>query len=203
LAFIYYSGHGYQYNEQSRLLPVDYNPPAVRYEFEVEDKTLSLEAILNALSAVKAKPKIVILDACRNLMSIVPVTSHGGGVMGLADVHTPDDETLVCYSTKAGSAAVDDSAYGPILAEEIVKPGKTVDAVMREVTRRVKNATNGKQLPWTYGNLTEDFYFNQDPNSPSKPHARTSAYYGTSSACCCLSSKRPRVYREYLASLCK
>jgi Caspase domain len=159
-AIVYYSGHGYQFNEQSRLVPADYDPTKVKYEFEVQDKTLSLDDVLNALSATKARPKIVILDACRNLLAIVPITAHGRGQVGLADVRTPDDETLVCYSTKADAAAVDDSTYGPILAEEIVKPGKTIDAVMREVTRRVKNATNGRQLPWTYGNLTEDFYLN-------------------------------------------
>jgi hypothetical protein len=167
-AVIYYSGHGYQYLGQSRLVPIDYNPAKVTYDFEVRDETLSLDDILNAVSTPGATPKIVILDACRNLLPI-PANARSPGQMGLADVHTPDDETLVCYSTKDGTVAVDDSAYGPILAEEIAKPGKTIDIVMREVTRRVKNATNGKQLPWTYGNLTQDFYFNPSGDQDVNP----------------------------------
>jgi uncharacterized caspase-like protein len=80
VAIIYYSGHGFQYNEQSRLLPVDYDPAAVKFDFEVRDKTLSLEDVLNALSSAQAKPKIVILDACRNLVFLrIPMASRHQG----------------------------------------------------------------------------------------------------------------------------
>jgi hypothetical protein len=188
VAVVYYSGHGFQFNDESRLLPVDYDPQKVKFDYEINDNTLSLEDILGALGKAQAKPKIVILDACRDLLPFIPANRRGTEAAGLADVHTPDDETLVCYSTKAGTAAVDNSSYAPILAEEIVRPGKDIDAVMREVTRRVKNATNGHQLPWTYGNLTEDFYFSAVPNSnppeaspvvatpsPTQPSLTTSA----------------------------
>jgi hypothetical protein len=168
VALVYFSGHGFQYKEQSRLVPVDFH---AKYDYEVIASTLSLDTILEALSSARAKPKIVILDACRDTPALAPGVSRAI-TRGLAEVKASDDETLVCYSTKHGSVAADNpdlsnSVYTFALSQEIVKPGRPIEGVLKEVTKRVKDASNGEQSPWVYGNLTEDFYFMQGAAWPS------------------------------------
>lgn len=172
VALVYFSGHTFQYKEGGRLVPVDFH---ARYEYEVVDSTLSLDTILEALSSAKAKPKIVILDA---------VVKLGIG-SGWAETSIANDETLVGYASKADEIAFDSinrdySTYTFALAQEIVKPGRTIEAVMKAVTKRVVELTRGENLPWIYANLTEDFYFvtGANPVGTMTPQLRSTSPLG-------------------------
>ena len=86
---------------------------------------------------------------------------------GLSDQKVDAPETLVCFATKHGTAALADdtsSYYTRVLSEEIIKPGKVED-VMKAVARRVYSETDQKQLPFTYGSLLQDHFF--VPGSPT------------------------------------
>ena len=176
VALVFYSGYGFRFDDDTRLLPVDYDPQIVRYEFEVEDSTLPLKDVLTALSSSGAKSKIVILDAFAASTDISP----GGG---LAVAHTLGDDTLVCYSSQADTSPVYNAGYTKILCEEILKHGITVEAAMLEVAHRMRDATHGQQTPWSYGNLAEDIYFDGSPaptptsieSGPSKHESLKSA----------------------------
>jgi uncharacterized caspase-like protein len=164
-AIVYYSGHGIQYKGENYLVPIDFN---AKYGYEVGDAAISLSFIMSALGESGAQPKLIVLDCCRDAPTFRSLTKSLS--RGLADVTREDDETLVCFATKHGEVAADDpdqpnSNYTKALAGEIIEPGRKVDDVMKEVTRSVKAASGGKQVPYVYGNLTEDIYFVGGPRS--------------------------------------
>jgi hypothetical protein len=51
------------------------------------------------------------------------------------------------------------SAFTSVLAQAIVMPGKTIQTIMKEVTKKVRDIAQSAQIPQTYANLTDDFYF--------------------------------------------
>jgi uncharacterized caspase-like protein len=61
VSLLYYSGHGWQLNDQNYLVPVDFN----RYATNNITKLVSVQGIVDRMSNASAV-RIVMLDACRN-----------------------------------------------------------------------------------------------------------------------------------------
>jgi len=162
--FIYYSGHGAQIGGSNYLLPVGFN---AKFESQARRQAVSLDAILDLLEKTESGLRVVILDSCRDAGEFLPGEPTQKGLVhtkGLSEQRVDAPETLVCFATKHGTAALADdtsSYYTRVLAEEIVKPGKVED-VMKAVARRVYAETNQQQLPFTYGSLLQDHYFVPD-----------------------------------------
>ena len=159
-AFIYYSGHGTQMGGGNYLLPVDFD---AQFESQAKREAIALDDILALLEKTPSRLRVVILDACRDPGAFLPGEPALKGLhsKGLGEQRVDAPETLVCFATKHGTAALaDDSSsyYSRVLAEEIVKPGK-VEEVMKAVARRVYAETERKQLPFTYGSLLQDHFF--------------------------------------------
>lgn len=160
-AFIYYSGHGAQIGGSNFLLPVNFK---AKFESQARRQAVSLDAVLDMLDRTDSSLRVVILDSCRDPGEFLPgepALKGPGRPKGLGEQKVSTHETLVCFATKHGTAALaDDSSsyYTRVLAEEIVKPGKMED-VLKNVARRVFTETNSKQLPFTYGSLLHDHSF--------------------------------------------
>jgi len=159
VAVVYFSGHGFQFKGENMLVPVDFN---AKYEYEVQEQSLALNTVIGALGDAKAEPKLVFLDCCRSQEEFRSITKSLN--RGLAEVKTPDDETLVSFATKHGATAEDNpeqsnSNYTKALASEILTPNRKVEDTMKAVARTVRESSRGAQIPYTYGNLIGDFYF--------------------------------------------
>lgn len=160
-AFIYYSGHGAQIGGSNFLLPVNFK---AKFESQARRQAVSLDAVLEMLDRTDSSLRVVILDSCRDPGEFLPgepALKGPGRPKGLGEQKVSTHETLVCFATKHGTAALADdnsSYYTRVLAEEIVKPGKMED-VMKSVARRVFAETDSKQLPFTYGSLLHDHSF--------------------------------------------
>jgi uncharacterized caspase-like protein len=63
VALVFYAGHGLQVDGENFLVPVD---ARIEREADVPLQAVRLADLMNALSAVPSKSRIVILDACRN-----------------------------------------------------------------------------------------------------------------------------------------
>ncbi len=170
IAVVYYSGHGIQVKGENLLVPVDFN---AKFEYEVGEGTLSLATVIDALGDARARPKLIILDCCRNAPQFISLTRDFH--QGLAEVKPSDDETLVCFATKDGSVAQDNpdrpnSTYTGALATALLRPNQKVEDVMKDVARTVRASSGGSQIPYVYGNLTDDFYFggNTSPSGQSQ-----------------------------------
>src|SRR5262249_29711875 len=100
VALVFYAGHGVQVDGENYLVPVD---ASIQREADVPLQATRLADVMNALSTVPSKTRIVILDACRNNpFSDINRTSG----RGLAIVDAPTG-SLVSYSTAPGTEAQD------------------------------------------------------------------------------------------------
>jgi formylglycine-generating enzyme required for sulfatase activity len=155
----YYAGHGIQLNGENYLIPVHAN---IKREGDVDIESLSTEAVLKQLNFSGSKVQIVILDACRNNPMM---RSFRGGSMGLAKVDAPIG-SFIAYSTAPGAVASDgqgaNSPFAGALAEQLQKPGASIEEMFRNVRAKVIAETNSDQIPWDSSSLTAPFYFNKD-----------------------------------------
>jgi tetratricopeptide (TPR) repeat protein len=131
---------------------------------------MSVARIFDELKRKRAKRNIVILDACRSN----PVAEKYSLEAGLANPQDAPSESFVAFSTGPGQTATDnpngrDSWFTEALADYISQSALTVEIneVFTRVKKRVSQATEGRQTPWTTSNLTSRFYFHMPPNGDS------------------------------------
>jgi hypothetical protein len=168
IAVVYYAGHGMELDGTNYLIPVD---AKLERDTDVYDEAFSLERILVAVEPAK-QLRLVILDACRDnpfakaMKKTAALRSIG---RGLAKVEPTSPNTLIAYSAKAGSTALDgDSKNSPFtlaLAKHIATPGLDVRKAFGFVRDDVLKDTGNRQEPFVYGSLGGD----DVPLVPAKP----------------------------------
>jgi phosphate transport system substrate-binding protein len=162
LALVYYAGHGVQARSgdgvENYLLPVD---SELRAEANAPREAISQELLEEIIRGADAQAGVLILDTCR-VSGLEPAT-RGPLLRGLQ--HRSATNMLVAYSAAQGSSAYNTGSYATALAEEIVRPGRLTDALMR-VRERVIAATRSKggepQAPEALNKLTHDIVLVQD-----------------------------------------
>ena len=158
-AFIYYAGHGIQYNSENYLLPADVN---LQTASDLPLDAIGLSIIHNQISERKPKIAIIVLDACRNnpLEGLIGKDAQGG----LARATGPLG-TYIAYATAPGSVALDgsgdNSPFSRALSDYITKPGLPIEQVFKRVRERVFAESNGTQIPWDNSALVDEFFFQQ------------------------------------------
>jgi uncharacterized caspase-like protein len=156
VALVFYAGHGLQVDGENFLVPVD---ARIQREADVPLQALRLVDVMNMLSSVPSKTRIVILDACRNnpFSEINKTTGRG-----LAIVDAPSG-SIVSYSTAPGTEAQDgdgsNSPYTTALVKIAREPGLPIEQALKRVRSSVHQATRNQQTPWESSSLTSDFYF--------------------------------------------
>ena len=188
---VYYSGHGIQLADGARL--VNYIVPA-DFSFDTEDPILglvSVQAMIGQMAA--ADSKIIFLDACRDTAGLertlkqrpmpAPAVEMGGS--GLAQGATRGlgvphrfrplrraplaERTFMAFSSEAGDLAGDGtgsplSPFTEAVVRYIGTRGLDVFSLSQMVAKDVRQATEGRQVPWTNSNLPAAFHIHaRDP----------------------------------------
>jgi tetratricopeptide (TPR) repeat protein len=165
VVLVFYAGHGVETGGANYLIPVDAVPD--------NDKTLSEDALaldtLSAAAAMARQGALVIVDACRDDPFVeARVAERTRGVparssamiperlrAGLAATPTPTPNNIVFHSTQPGKTALDGDGLGSpfvrALLETLSSPGRPLDVVVTETTKRVSDQTDGRQVPTAYG----------------------------------------------------
>jgi uncharacterized caspase-like protein len=159
IAVVYYAGHGMEVDGTNYLIPVD---AKLERDTDVYDEAFSLDRILLAVEPAK-QLRLVILDACRdNPFSKTmkrTVASRAIG-RGLAKIEPTSPNTLIAYSAKAGSTALDgdakNSPFTLALAKHLTTPGLDVRKAFGFVRDDVLKTTGNRQEPFVYGSLGGD-----------------------------------------------
>jgi uncharacterized caspase-like protein len=156
MAVVYYAGHGIEADGVNYLVPAD---ARLLSDFDVEDETVSLDRVLQAIGPAK-RLRLVILDACRDnpfsekMKRSVATRSIG---RGLAKVEPSTTDTLIAFAAKAGAVASDgDGAHSPFstaLLRHIATPGLDLRLALGRVRDEVLNSTGRRQEPFVYGSL--------------------------------------------------
>src|SRR3982074_2079266 len=154
IAVVYYAGHGMEVDGTNYLIPVD---AKLERDTDVYDEAFSLERVLLAVEPAK-QLRLVILDACRdnpfakNMKKTLASRAIG---RGLAKVEPTSPNTLIAYSAKAGSTALDgDTTNSPFtlaLAKHLTTPGLDVRRAFGFVRDDVLKNTGNRQEPFVYG----------------------------------------------------
>ena len=156
VALVFYAGHGLQVDGENFLVPVD---ARIEREADVPLQAMRLADLMNALSAVPSKSRIVILDACRN-NPFSAINKTAG--RGLAIVDAPNG-SIVSYSTAPGTEALDgdgqNSPYTTALMKIGHEPGLQIEQLLKRVRLDVSNTTARQQFPWESSSLTVEFSF--------------------------------------------
>ena len=149
LAVVYYSGHGFEYKGTNYLIPIDNEE--IQFADDVPDWSYPAPRLLERIAATGATG-VIILDACRNN----PLPERGGARdagVGLARMETPAGASaFIMYSAGPGQTASDgqgrNGLFTAALLEALEDPHRRIDDIMYEVSYSVRNATQGRQVPW-------------------------------------------------------
>jgi uncharacterized membrane protein YgcG len=158
-ALVFYAGHGIQIDGENYLIPVDVDPMR---ETDIPLQAVRLNDLLNTLTAVPSKMRIIMLDACRNnpFPDIAKTTGHG---LAIVDAKLGAPGTFLSYSTSPGAEAEDGSgANSPYTTAFLVaarQPGLSIEEALKRVRVSVNKATEGRQTPWESSSLTDEFRF--------------------------------------------
>ncbi len=157
IAVVFYAGHGVEVGGKNYLVPID---AALASDYDIEDETVALDRVLQALDPVK-RLKLVILDACREnpFAARMRRTSASRAIgRGLAPPPEPQGgATVVAYAARAGSLAADgtgpNSPFTSALLHHLVTPGLDVRLALGQVRDDVLKSTGNRQEPFLYGSL--------------------------------------------------
>jgi hypothetical protein len=159
VAVVFYAGHGLQIDGENFLVPVDIDP---KREADIPLQAVRLNDILNTLTSVPSKTRILLLDACRNnpFPAINATAGHG---LALVDTKTGSPGTFMSFSTSPGAEAEDgngtNSPYTTALLSVAKERGLSIEDTFKRVRVSVNKATEGRQTPWDSSSLTDDFRF--------------------------------------------
>src|SRR5712671_3598458 len=159
VALVFYAGHGLQIDGENFLVPIDIDP---KREADIPLQAVRLNDILNTLTSVPSKMRIMLLDACRN-NPFPAINQSAGHGLAIVDAKIGAPGTFVSFSTSPGAEAEDgsgaDSPYTSALLLAAKEPGLSIEDTFKRVRVSVNKATEGRQTPWDSSSLTDDFRF--------------------------------------------
>ncbi len=165
VGMFYFAGHGMQVEGRNWLVATG---ARMESDIDLEDGAISVDAVVREMNTAKGRLNIVILDACRNN----PFTrGFRGAERGLARLDAPN--TVIGFATALGDVAADgagpNSPYANALAEEIAGSSDPIETVLRKVTKRVKDATAQKQVPFVSFSSDYEFRFRAPDAQAARP----------------------------------
>ncbi len=173
VALVFYAGHGLQIDGENYLVPVDVDP---KREADIPLQAVRLNDVLNTLTSVPSKMRILLLDACRNnpFPEINKTAGHG---LAIVDAKTGAPGTFMSFSTSPGAEAEDgsgtDSPYTTALLSTAKQPGLSIEDAFKRARVAVNKTTEGRQTPWDSSSLIDEFSF--FPNANANANASVSA----------------------------
>ena len=170
VALVFYAGHGLQIDGENFLVPIDIDP---KREADIPIQAVRLNDILNTLTSVPSKMRILMLDACRN--NPFPELKTAGSGLAIVDAKVGAPGTFLSFSTSPGAVAEDGSGSNSPYTNALLAAGKEQNIPIEETFKRVRLAVNkvteGRQTPWDSSSLTEDFRFSGASVAGPKPAA--------------------------------
>lgn len=170
VALVFYAGHGMQIDGENFLVPVDIDP---KREADIPLQAVRLNDILNTLTSVPSRMRIVLLDACRN-NPFPDIGKTAGRGLAIVDAKFGAPGTFLSFSTSPGAEAEDgsgaNSPYTTALLIAAKEPGLSIEGAFKRVRVSVNKATEGRQTPWESSSLTDDFrFFTVASDASAKP----------------------------------
>lgn len=168
VAFVFFAGHGVEFDGENRLLPTDADPASLE---SLQQTSLTLNE-LQAVAARVAKTALIVLDACRDDPFGVVSDPTGRGAMldePVLAAATPGlgrtgqaDNTLFAFAAAPGETASDgvgeNSPFTAALTKYLSTEGLEIRSVLTLVQQEVYDRSRGQQLPYVESGLPNLFF---------------------------------------------
>jgi Caspase domain len=177
-AFVHFSGHGLEIQQQNFLLPADMpqlpvDIGAAASEF-VRGEAVSLSDLMSRVANSPAKIRIFVIDACRDNPLAARGVRGAGATRGLNVKEAAPDGTFVFYSAGAGQQALDKlsnkdieptSVYTRVLLKHMRREGPVVSIAqnVRRDVRDMAKRVNHLQAPAYYDEFIGSNEYYLDP----------------------------------------
>lgn len=195
VGLFYYAGHGVQVKGRNFLVPINAN---IEREDEVPYKAFDIGQVLEKMDSAKNPLNIVILDACRNNPF---ARGSRSGSTGLAQMDAPTG-SIVAFATAPGAEAADGSGGNGLYTSHLLRhmntPGLKVEDVFKRTRLAVRQASNGRQIPWESTSLEGDFFFAGGSGAASAAVAQVPADLDQDMWQLVAESGKPSAYRAYI-----
>jgi len=158
-SLFYYAGHAVEVSGRNWLVPA---PADIQSIYDLRFEALDLDSIIEQVSG-RSRVALFFMDSCRDnpFHTRLAAGTRGVSMRGLGRVDAAAG-TLIAFATAPGRVAADgttgNSPFTAALLRHIERPGVEVRRLMADVRREVREATEGKQLPWENSALEGDFY---------------------------------------------
>lgn len=156
VGLVFYAGHGIEASAANYLLPID---AEVRTDREIEWQAVSVERMTKRVAEAGNHLNVFVLDACRNNPFRGTRSVGRRGLSPMGSIYG----IYIASSTAAGDVASDgpghNSPYTLALAETLIAPGYKLEDVFKSVRRKVRLATEERQIPWESSSVESDFFF--------------------------------------------
>jgi uncharacterized caspase-like protein len=173
IAVVFFAGHGIEISGVNYLIPVDARLASDR---DAEDEAITLDRLVWAVEDTK-RLGLIILDACRDNPFVsrmrrqsAPTPLRGLPLveptrpifiqptgLSLGEPTTRNNNTLIAYAAKAGTAAEDGiaehSPFTAALLNNLFEPGLDVRFAFGRVRDDVLKSTGNRQEPYVFGSL--------------------------------------------------
>ena len=158
--FLFYAGHGVQSSGENYLIPVNAN---IQSENFLRRQAIALQEMLDELNDAGNELNVVVLDACRDN----PFGWNRGSNRGLTLVANQPADSIIVYSTSAGSVASDGTGRNGLFTEQLLKNLKTqgldVHQMLNQTMGDVRRASNDRQRPAIYNQFPGLAYLGTRP----------------------------------------
>ena len=158
--FIFYAGHGVQFNGVNYLIPAKADIPSANY---LGDTSISVQTMLAELNDAGNELNIVVLDACRDF----PAAWSRSTNRGLTVVANQPADSIIVFATSAGSTAADGAGRNGVFTTQLLKnlktPGLEVNELFRQTGADVSRASNRQQIPAVYNQFFGNAYLGARP----------------------------------------
>src|ERR1700724_4277717 len=171
-AFFFYAGHGFEIAGQNFLLPTDVPAASEGQEELVRDASVLADRIIERLQNKKARPAILVFDACRNNPFERSGTRAVAGGGGLAPMTQLPEGVFSVFSAGPRQTALDrlsnnddnpNSVFTRIFAKELLQPGQNLVQVAqrtRRVVSEMAETVSHKQIPVYFDQMVDDVFLN-------------------------------------------
>lgn len=152
VSFIFYAGHGIQYQGENFLIPVS---AEIKGPKDLSYAAVNAQWVMDTIGECDGSLNIFVLDACRNY----PGNWSRGSERGLAVMSVNCPQSIVMYATGTNNEASDNpGGRNGLFTSELLKNlslrDLDIDQVFKRTMAGVGNASNGEQVPYMYTNFT-------------------------------------------------
>lgn len=164
VAVVYFAGHGVIANHYDCLLMKEAIKVNTTTGMLPEGHALKVQQMINEMRNHGDQINILILDACRHVVSLRGVATDSFGVTSKIPY-----QTFIAYSTSPGRGAIDgtdttNSPYAESLLNHIGEENLPIETLFKTVRKEIQEK-GIDQLTWENSCLVDDFCFNYGQNN--------------------------------------